>query len=78
VAGLLFSSALIVCFSLGLILHKTGFKYLPASGGAIMVGLILGCIVRYDAHLFVLALMPDADVLSHCVDTRKARSHCRS
>jgi hypothetical protein len=46
IAGLLFSLALLISFSLGLILHKTGFKYLTASGGAILVGLILGCIVR--------------------------------
>lgn len=47
IAGLLLSTALLISFSLGLILHKTGFKYLTPSGGAIIVGLILGCIVRY-------------------------------
>lgn len=46
IAGLLFSGALLFSFTIGLILHKTGFKYLTSSGGAIIVGLIVGCIVR--------------------------------
>jgi hypothetical protein len=58
IAGLLFSAALAAAFALELILHKTGFKYLTSSGGAIIIGLIVGCIVRYvDLQTSLLPLI---------------------